>query len=511
MTPDTPGTLAKVEVGWLVRRASREATAFGPLAIAAILLLFTAAWLGYGVVSHTGMALHDDVTEAYVWGQEFQLGYNQHPPFWAWIAGLWFLVLPNREWAFLLLAVLNSAVGLLGAWHLLGRFASGRTRQAAWLLLLCTPLYTFDCFKYNANAIFLSVWPWTLFFLVRALESRRIRDGVWLGLMIGVALLSKYYAVILVLTCLAASMAHAGARSYWRSGSPWTSIAVAAMLVLPHGIWLVLNHAPPVQYALATTGLSLSRRVVQGVMVLLAASGLQLAIPLLIWLTRRRRSAAAPPRDLRLVAVLVIMPPILTVGFGLVLGVRLSAEMLVGTFPLAPLLAMWLFPRTDPRRLAWWTKRAVAAGTLVSLASAPLTVRLLHRPTDPSWNFPLREAAETASALWHAATGRRIATVGGTKYFSNAAAFYSDDRPAGFLWLEAAMAPWVTPEALRAGGLLAICLREDGPWDDVWCRRNAARLATPRTTVTRVTLTHRVFGRARGTATLDIYITPPEP
>ena len=500
-----------VEIASFIRGDRRDATWPGPLAIAAIVALFTAAWVVYGVISHAGMVLHEDVTEAYVWGQEFRLGYNQHPPFWAWLAGLWFLIFPNREWAFLLLAVLNAAVGLLGAWHLNGRFTFGPARQAAWLLLLCTPFYTFDCFKYNANAIFLSVWPWALFFLMRALDSGRVRDGVLLGIMIGAAMLSKYYAVILVLTCLAGSAVHANARTYWRSASPWTSIALAVVLMLPHLVWLVINDAPPVHYALGTIGLSWPKRVLQGMMILLASAGVQLAIPVLIWLSRRRRPVAAPRHDIRLLAVLVILPSVLTVGFGLVFGLRLNAAMLVGTFPLAPLLVMSLMPGADPRRLVRWAARAVVAGTLVSLLSAPVTIRLLQRPTDPSWQLPLREAAETASALWHNATGRRLVTVGGTKYFSNAAAFYSEDRPSGFLELDSTLAPWVTAETLRAGGLLALCLREDGPWDDLWCRANAARLATPRTTVTQVTLTHRAFGHARGTATLDIYITPPEP
>ena len=35
-------------------------------------------------------AIHNDMAEAYVWGREFQLGYNQHPPFWAWICGAGF-------------------------------------------------------------------------------------------------------------------------------------------------------------------------------------------------------------------------------------------------------------------------------------------------------------------------------------------------------------------------------------------------------------------------------------
>lgn len=481
----------------------------GPLAIAAIAVLFTAAWLTYGVTSHTGMVLNDDVTEAYVWGREFQLGYHQHPPFWAWIAGLWFQVFPTEDWAFVLLAVLNSVVGLLGAWHLIGRFASGATRQAAWLLLLCTPFYTFNCFKYNANSIFLSIWPWTLFLLIRALESRRTRDSFLFGALIGAAMLSKYYAVILVLTCFAASLLHANARLYWRSASPWTSMAVGVVLVLPHLWWLVVNHAPPLRYALSTTGMSLPGRVVLDGKVLFATAAVQLVIPLLIWLTRRPGLAVMTRPDTRLLAALVVLPSVLTICFGLFFGVQLSAAMLIGTFPLAPLLVMSLISGADPRRLVQWTSRAVGVGTVVSLLSAPVTVRLLYRPTDASWQMPLREAAEAAEDLWHHATGRKLVTVGGSKYFSNAAAFYAEDHPSGFLELDPDLAPWVTPQSLRDGGLLALCLHENGRLDDPRCRDRAAQLSTPNTIVTQITLTHRVLDRVRGVATLDVYIIPP--
>ena len=97
----------------------------------------------YFSLTEAPMAIKHDMAEAYTWGREFQLGYNQHPPFWAWVCGLWFHVFPRTGWAFALLSSTNAAVGLWGAWTLIGDFAEGRKRIAAWALLLLTPLYTF--------------------------------------------------------------------------------------------------------------------------------------------------------------------------------------------------------------------------------------------------------------------------------------------------------------------------------------------------------------------------------
>ena len=55
-----------------------------------LLAAFVTIWTLYFAISEAPSSIHNDMAEAYVWGQEFQLGYNQHPPFWAWICGLWF-------------------------------------------------------------------------------------------------------------------------------------------------------------------------------------------------------------------------------------------------------------------------------------------------------------------------------------------------------------------------------------------------------------------------------------
>ena len=67
---------------------------------ALLLIAFGALWAVRCIVAEGPASLHQDMLEAYVWGQEFQLGYNQHPPFWAWMCGLWFAVFPRVDASF---------------------------------------------------------------------------------------------------------------------------------------------------------------------------------------------------------------------------------------------------------------------------------------------------------------------------------------------------------------------------------------------------------------------------
>jgi 4-amino-4-deoxy-L-arabinose transferase-like glycosyltransferase len=134
------------------------------------------------------------------------------------------------------------------------KFAEGDRRRAAIALLLLTPFYTFLALKYNANSIFLSLWPWTMHFFVRSIDDRRLANAILFGLFLGLALLSKYFALILAATCLVAALVHPARRAYFASPVPYISMLVAALLFAPHIWWLLRSDATPVHYFVHKTG-----------------------------------------------------------------------------------------------------------------------------------------------------------------------------------------------------------------------------------------------------------------
>ncbi len=76
------------------------------------------------------------------------------------------------------------------------------------------------------------------------IESPKKLDAVWLGLLLGAAILSKYYALILCATCFLAPLRHPARNAYFGSLRPYLSLAVALALFAPHVAWLVANGAP---------------------------------------------------------------------------------------------------------------------------------------------------------------------------------------------------------------------------------------------------------------------------
>lgn len=468
-------------------------------------------WALYFTVTEAPVALKHDMTEAFAWGQEFQLGYYQHPPFWAWVCGLWFAIFPCQDWAFALLSSLNAAIGLWGAWMVIGDFASGRTRMAAWVLLLLTPLYTFYAYKYNANIIFISIWPWALHYQMRSLRSRGRRDAVALGICIGLALMSKYYALILVATCFAAALQHPMRRQYFRSSAPYLAAAVTIAVCTPHVWWLLTHGAPPVHYLEDVSGRRWHQVIASAADTVVECVAMNLGVLAVIgwtmWRSNQGPAALGQARgsNLGMLATLVLLPAGLSVTSALALRTTITPEMTVGIFPLLPLLVIEAAGVTDIDRLWRVGSRLAVIITLGALALSPaiMVVRTFYSPAATKV-IPYREVVAAATRLWHAQTRRKLAYVTGNPSYENAAAFYSPDHPHAFAYFDYGRNLWVTPEDLARDGLLSICVDADEQ-----CRANTTKFATPQTTRTVVSLTHEFLGHVTRPMRFAITIIPP--
>jgi hypothetical protein len=479
------------------------------------LLLFIVAWTIHGVIVSSGKSLHFDVLEAYAWGKEFQLGYNQHGPFWAWIAGAWFLVFPAGNPPFILLQAINSALGLWGAWLLIGLFTKGWTRHAAALMLLATPLYTVMAFKYNANTIFLSLWPWTLYFFVRSLDGMKPRDAALFGAFAAACILSKYYAVILLATCGLSLFFHPNGRKYVLSPLPWLAGAIFTALVLPHAVWALTNDAPPASYAMSLTGkgwLFAIQHVARFVLDSAVNFGGVLAIAALAWWLSKGGAIGEPvdrlPKSrLRFLSVLVLAPPLLTMAAGLGFQLMILAIMAVGTFPLMPLLILQFAPAFDSRRCFQISGAVAVAITVGAMPAAPIEWGVINKRQSKSVVEPKRELAAAATALWHAeAAGAPLRLAGGEALHANSISFYSEDHPSSFIDLSYARSRWVTRDKIKKYGLLIACKHENSG-----CLGKAAELLSGNWKQFSIILGRTAGGSQEQGITFDIFIIPPQP
>jgi len=479
------------------------------LVAAASFIAFGLVWTGYFAISQISGSLHQDMTEAYVWGREFRLGYNQHPPFWAWICGAWFEIFPRTGWAFAALSGLNLAIGLWGAWRAIGRFVRDDRRAAATAMLALTPLYTFFAFKYNANSIFLSLWPWTLYVFDRAVARRRPGESLALGALIAAGLLSKYFALIFCATLLAAVIVRPDRKAYFRSFSPYLSAVFAAALLTPHILWLIASGAPPLRYLEHVSGLG-PLAALGNVQATFFGSLAALAAPMALTALFARLSPPALRalwRDARYreLTILALAPLALSLAAGLIMQVKLATVMLIGAFPLAPLWMIETLPPAAPGRQARLALRLAVALSLAALLASPgVALWGAWGSKNPQYREPRQELAAAATRFWQATTGLPLRYVAGTPPFDDSLVFYSTERPHAFSGFDLYRNRWVTPEKIAASGLLSVCVASDDH-----CREETRIYANPRSSAIQLTLTHDFFGRVGPPYTFVVTAIPP--
>ena len=445
-------------------------------------VLFCVVLTGFATYALGSGPLHADMTEAWAWGKEFQLGYAKHPPFSAWIAGSWFSLMSRTDWSFYLLSSINAAVGLAGVWRLAGLFVGARGRWAVVLLLVLTPSFTIWALKFNANAPLLSTWPWATYFFVQSLLTRRLGVSALAGLLGGLALLTKYSSVVLFASMLLAALSHPDRSRFFGSKAPIVTVLTGLAVVGPHIWWAISAGFPTIEYAVSKTTYpaDLARSVTMSSVlgsvgaIGLAAGACAVAFGIRIRPMLRTFWANLLDRSSVWISVLAYGPFFLTIAPGIFANLRISGGFLIPVFFATP-ISFLVLSRAEPtvavvRRLGG----CVAAVWMSLLLVSPFLVQ--YAPTTPSSTSaePTRQVAEAATKVWHAAFGRPLRYVAGTQPLATAATFYSSDAPSLVLFDDPPASPWAASAQVAEDGLLIICRAIDAK-----CIAKAASSAGP--------------------------------
>jgi 4-amino-4-deoxy-L-arabinose transferase-like glycosyltransferase len=191
-------------------------------------------------------------TEAYYaqWARSLALSYYDHPPLVAWAAWVGTRA-SSAPWAVRLVPVLCGAVFDTLVYHLAARLFSPRAGFFAVAILTAVPVFFFTGFLLNPEALLAPLWA---LFLVMLLDLRA-RGHAWralaIGLVVGVAFLAKYTAILAVPVTL---LYLAGSRKTWgwfRRPSLYAAGALALAIATPVIAWNAMHGWPSLQLHLA--------------------------------------------------------------------------------------------------------------------------------------------------------------------------------------------------------------------------------------------------------------------
>ncbi len=178
---------------------NRPKRSWGWFSAFVLILVSCLAWTLIQKVAYPPLDGHNDMLENFAWSQLVIWGTHKHPPFFSWMVGLWFAVVPNKAILYKMFAYVNVAVALWGVLRLADALNMPESGKPAVILLLWSLPYTTLAAKFNANSQLLSLWPWTAYIMLRAWPASGWPSAFYsalLGLLAGACMLSKYYSGI---------------------------------------------------------------------------------------------------------------------------------------------------------------------------------------------------------------------------------------------------------------------------------------------------------------------------
>lgn len=182
--------------------------------------------------------LHTDTLEAAYWARSFALGYTKHPPLASWVIDA--ALRPGR-WSILGILLASQFLSFIAAffiWRLVRDHASRATATFSSVLFLISPIATFYAIQINHNSVLIPFCAATLLFGLRLLENGRLKDAIALGVAVGLGAITKYEIIFAVFPILILSLIHPPFRSVWKNKAAYLSVVIAAILFLPHFLWL---------------------------------------------------------------------------------------------------------------------------------------------------------------------------------------------------------------------------------------------------------------------------------
>jgi hypothetical protein len=453
-----------------------------------------------------------DLIEALTYGREWQLGYDKLPPLPWWMVELVYRAI-GVDAAYYALAQLAVLAAFALVWATARPLVGAVGALVAVLILDGMHYFNYTAVKFNHDVIQLPLWALAGYAFHAGLKHGRMIDWVWLGLAVGLSLWAKYFVAVLAAPLALFLLIDRDARKALATPGPWIAFVLAAIIMLPHLVWLVRNDFLPFAYASARAAPSqgLLDHVVHPVV--FAGSQLIFLLPALliaaalIW--PRPKASVAPAADAfdrRIVTLLAFGPAATTLALSALSG---RGTVAMWGYPLWLFLGLWivLYARTaiEPARLARVTGVWAAVFVLFALvfvANYAVLPGIDHRYR--AVLYPGDRLADEIARRFRAATGRPLVYVIGTMWDGGNVAHYAREQPRVLIDGDPRRAPWIDVGDLRSKGAAVVWTGSDPTVMPVALRRIAgdAQVQPPFTLP---------FRRGGGTLTVGWAILRPQP
>lgn len=356
--------------------STRELTLRGKIVAAAVLALLVTLQIVYATVAD----LRTDEAYYWTWSKETVLSFLDHPPMIAWFVKFGTSIFGDTNFG----ARFGSLLGLWTAQALIGDIVWRQTRNLRVVVIaVLMPQAALEYGLFGSRILpDVALIPFSLAMVWALVRLAQSNDGRWwlvAGLFGGLALLSKYTAVLLVPAIVAFALVPAWRGRWVRSPYPWFAVLIALAVFSPVIVWNWQHDWASFRFQFVRVGADhgVSVRTVGDFLGLQA--GLVGPILFPVVLTGSAMLAWRGYRQMN--PVLILLSTCALVPFAIFLWRSLSLRvgdtwpMLIWPFAFAA-TAINLAEIAKDRRIDWisrtaerWTQAAVALGAVLNVAA----------------------------------------------------------------------------------------------------------------------------------------------
>lgn len=450
-----------------------------PVAVAGLLLLFALVWLGH--LQSVALTVPMDNVEQWVWSHGLAWGYHKHPPLPTWMLWVAHHLAGRHALTAAVLGGLCSLASIGVMYLLLRRVWSGFAAWLSVLAALCITFYSGRLNYYNHNITLMLCVSVTVYCWWQILQTGRTRWWVGLGLAAGLGMLSKYQYLLVLLPSAMCLLWLRPWASRQVAAQAFLALGIAALLFLPHGLWLLTRAAGdgPLAYAMHTAKPTLPgahamvlamqhsgiwlldlvlNRCLPALLVLLVVKGLlHRSSP-----TAEAAETRAPPGKAtpeKFLLLWGLLPPLTITALGVGLGMDLQMQW--GTA-----FALWLVPaamvllklhRAQPTRWLPWATLGIFVLVQALLLAESWSTSAAGCCTNNKWrNFDSPGLARELDAAARDQMGGQFNVLAGPVNVVGAIAMALPDQPRVLIDARPDISPWINADELFGSGVVQL-------------------------------------------------------
>ena len=375
-----------------------------------------------------------DVIEALAWGQNFDLGYNKHPPLSAWIPGLLFKIFGNKDWIYYLLSQVFIVISFIFLWKLSSFFLKKNYQILLSVLTIeGIVFFTFETPQFNVNICQIPLWIGTVYFFFKSIRKNKITDWIFLGVFSALGFLTKYIFAYLLISLFFYLVFIFLIKKKINFNSLY-ALLTFFLITLPHFQWLIQNDFTTIYYAVKRGGLNefnIYNHLLNPIKFLASQIAISLPFLLLGYFLIKKIKIKLPFNNKKFIFLIFsfILPFFLILITSIISGSRIRTMWMIPFYSLIGVFFIFLYQ--DQINLKKLKKFYIILIIFLVISPTLYSLRSIYK--DSRTGYEGKKIALQIEKEWKTISKEKISNVGFSEWYAGNLSYQLSNRPKVFL------------------------------------------------------------------------------